>query len=358
MAAGNVAHNNNVMVVAGGTAGHILPSIEVAAAFLEEGAEVSWLGDQKAMQAMPSELKVSTGLLQAKSPRSWRRLFTIDFYRNIFSDMSLIWKLLCSKPYTCLLVTGGVIGVIPGIIALTRKIPLFVYEQNVILGVANKFLLRLGAKQVFFGLPPLAHKRGLYVAQPLRKQILDLKIAPKKSPLKKVLLIIGGSLGATSFNTKLVDAIREIKGLNAWAIMHLAGPTADCHAIKARYGAHPDCTVLNYSQDMAALYASADCVIARSGALTLSELDYLKLPVITIPLPNSAGDHQRANAKALSKVAPMILLDESKLSASTLEEMIYTSLILAQDCNSQSEHLYQLSAKEIAQQCLRLSQHP
>lgn len=358
MAAGNVAHNNSILVVSGGTAGHILPSVQIVAALLEQGASVAWVGDLKAIQAMPAWPKVSTGLLQAKSPRSWRRLLTIDFYKHLFSDIKLIWQLLSTRSYSGVLVTGGVVGVIPGIIALLRNIPVFVYEQNVILGVANKLIARLGARQVFFGLPPLEEKNGLYVAQPLRPEILKLKRTPKRTPLKKVLLIIGGSLGAASFNTKLVEALGEIKGLSSWAIIHLAGPTADCEAIQARYGAHPDCTVLAYCQEIAGLYARADCVIARSGALTLSELDYLKHPVITIPLPNSAGDHQKANAKALSKVAPMILLDESKLKASTLEEMIYTSLMLAQDIKTQSESPYQHSAKEIAQQCLRLSQHP
>ena len=167
--------------------------------------------------------------------------------------------------------------------------------------------------------------------------------------------MIGGSLGAHSFNTTLVQSLSAITALQCWQIIHLAGPQADCVAIAQQYQ-HPDVHVLNYVDHIDEIYARVDLVIARSGALTLSEIDYLQIPTVTIPLPQSAGDHQRANARVMMKRGYISGLEQNDVNPSNLEKMIYTSLMLSSFNEQTHAKKYHHAAQEITQQCLTLSQ--
>lgn len=355
MGAGSAAQPNRVAIVAGGTAGHILPSLEIALKLKEYGTEPYWLGDLKALKALEARATIPAFELKGRSPRSLRRLVQWSFYKDLFCDGRLLWPLLSRKNVGALLVTGGAIGFLPGLIALLRGVPVLIYEQNVVLGAANALLRRLGARQIFYGLPPMGEP-GLYLGQPLRSDILSIKPSHQSFRLKKTLLVVGGSLGALTFNTKLARALAQLPALREWAIYHLAGPTADLQSVATAYEDHPDCHLLGYTDNMASLYQQADCVIARAGALTLSELHYQRLPAVLIPLPQAAGDHQRLNAQVMVKHGPFVILEEQDLTPAALEQMIYTSLELACNLPQQEPLLYHHAAQEIALQCLRLSQ--
>lgn len=354
MVAGNAAPNrDSVLIVAAGTAGHIYPSAVLAQTFLDQKVRVHWWGDPKALAALPEHPLLSKQLLKIKSPRQWSRLLSLGFYGHILSDLRALTTLLWGAPPRLTLVTGGIVGILPALLTALCGIPVFVYEQNVILGSANALVRRFCARHTFYGLPPKTlPKNASYTAQPLREQLLTLKRPMKRPPEKKVLLVMGGSLGSGSFNTTLAQALSQVPGLQCWKIIHLCGPTADIQHVTAQYQ-HSDLIVLPYCSDMGSLYAQSDLVIARSGALSLSELHYLQIPTITIPLPNSAGDHQRANAQIMAQHAPIVVMEQSQITAKTLEKMIGIALILHNFPQSLLIEPYRHAAQEIVEKCLK-----
>jgi UDP-N-acetylglucosamine--N-acetylmuramyl-(pentapeptide) pyrophosphoryl-undecaprenol N-acetylglucosamine transferase len=292
--------SNKVMVVASGTAGHILPSKEIINELLKRGVAVDWLGYKTSLETDFEDPLLRHIQLHTQSPRTFSRLLSFSFYKNFFLDCKNILKLYSQNKYQYILLTGGFIGFLPGLFAILTRQRMFIYEQNVVLGASNNFFSWY-ARKIFFGLQPLiTTKKTFYMGQPLRESLLKVN---QKSPLEPHLLIIGGSLGSSFFNNALVDILTQHVEVKSWKITHCCGAQADPKQLTERYRqAGIAAEVFCYTDDIAKYYEQATKVIARAGAMTISELLYLKRDALLIPLPNSAGNHQVKNAECANNI--------------------------------------------------------
>ncbi len=335
--------NRKCLLVASGTSGHILPTIEVAKKLLIEGYQVYWIGygyDQEFIND-PNFFHID---VQTKSPRNLSRLISKIFYLNLFLDIKKINNLLKIHDFDFVLCAGGFVCFLPALLAFTRRLKIFVYEQNVTLGMANKIITFI-AKDYFYGLEPINEKqKSHYVGQPIRSNIRELVL--KKN--KKQLLVLGGSLGASFFNKNLIGLFKDIEGLKEFKIIHIAGVNYELAHISEEYKKTGlTAEIYSYVPSIDQLYESTTHVISRAGAMTIAELRFLGLKTLLIPIPNSAGDHQLKNAKRFEKFENFECIEQSNLCQSDIVNFISKS------CHNPDKSLSnQNPEQEIINRCL------
>jgi UDP-N-acetylglucosamine--N-acetylmuramyl-(pentapeptide) pyrophosphoryl-undecaprenol N-acetylglucosamine transferase len=336
-----------VMVVASGTAGHILPSQELIKELLDRGYHVDWLGYKNSLEIQLQHKNLKHFQVFTHSPRTFSRVFSLMFYQNLLKDIRMVIGLLKKNQYLFVLLTGGFVGFIPGFFAVLFRKQIVVYEQNVIFGSANAWIAPF-AKKVFFGLKPLTlPNHGVYIGQPLRPNIVNLKRS--EFPERQQLMILGGSLGASFFNEELLNLLISIKELKSWKIVHFCGARANPNKLKSIYeNAGLDAEVLCYVEAIEYYYQSTTRVIARAGAMTIAELMFLGIPTYLIPLPNAAGNHQVKNALTLSNYKNFTVCFQKSVSTESLINFLQHS------CDN-AKMQYHNPTVEIINQCLTLS---
>ena len=301
-----------VLIMAGGTGGHIFPGLAVADELAARHIPVVWLGAKDGLETrlVPQHgLPIETidiggvrgkGLLTAlRTP--WRLLRSIQAARRILKEHA---------PRSVLSL-GGYAAAPGGIAARWIGIPLVVHEQNRIPGVTNRMLARR-AQRVLTGFDGV-FRRGEWVGNPVRASIAALappaeRYADREGPLH--LLVLGGSQGAQSLNAALPEVLRRRGARLPVAVLHQCGAKHFDKARAAYMAADIDANVVPFADDMAAAYAWADLVICRSGALTLAELATAGVPAILVPYPHAVDDHQTKNAEAMVTAGAARLVSE------------------------------------------------
>lgn len=351
-----------VLITGGGTGGHVFPGIAAAAALLERGARVHWLGTRAGMESrlvpaagIPiSYLRVSG--VRGKGLRA-RLLAPFLLLGAIAQALSVLRRL---RP-RCVLGTGGFVAGPGGLAARLLGVPLVLHEQNAVAGTTNRLLSRL-ARRVLLGLPgPFAGSaRAAFVGNPVRASIAalavpELRLAEREGERLRV-LVVGGSQGARALNEVLPEAIASLPADRRPHLRHQCGPR-DEEACRARYASLglPD-RPLPFIEDMAEAYAWADLVICRAGALTVSELAAAGLGSILVPLPGAIDDHQNANARWLEEAGAALRVAQQDFTpqwlASTLERLARErSPLLAMACAARSL-ARPGAADEVAAACL------
>ena len=228
------------LLVSGGTAGHVLPSLEIAKSLIKQGFHVHWLGHGEKLEYQIHSENITYHRVLSRSPRS-KVLWNIAYWKLLASDMKVIRNLLRTYKFQFTLVTGNFISILPGLLSRYYKVPLYIYEQNSIIGQANR-LLSPFSKKIFWGMHPLRKlsKKEVYTSQPLRDEILTLKqdldlYRPQSRRNKKTILIMGGSLGAGFFNSTLVEHLAAVKNIHAWQIIHCAGRSQHVSNVQKKY---------------------------------------------------------------------------------------------------------------------------
>ncbi len=313
-----------LMVMAGGTGGHIFPGIAVAEALRERGWRVVWLGHPQGMEAR----------LLAGRPyeMAWLRFGGLRG-KGLLRKLQLPFTLLraCHAAFAALrqhrpdvvLGMGGYISFPGGLMAALLRRPLVIHEQNSIAGLANRVLARF-AQQVLSGFPAVL-PRAQWVGNPVRAEIAAVpapaqRFADRAGPLK--LLVVGGSLGAAALNTTVPAALALLDEDRRPQVLHQAGE-AQLEDLRARYAAAGvDAEVRTFIADMAAAYAEADVVICRAGALTVAELAAVGVASVLVPFPHAVDDHQRSNAAFLADQQAAWLLDQRELEPQALARLL------------------------------------
>ena len=251
------------------------------------------------------------------------------FIFGIFQSLVIVYDF---KP-DVVFCKGGYASLPVAVAAWIWRKKIIVHESDSIIGLANRFCTNF-AKTVAVGFPIENYPEELrakmvFTGNPVHRELLTLRGESKKSILHldvktPTVLITGGSQGARAINNAVFEALEKI--LNKYQLIHQIG-SLDYNAAKAKLEALPDKLKKNYqifefSSDMPRLMHFADLVISRAGASTFSELAVLGKPSILIPLPNSAADHQRRNAKTLEKEGAIILLDQNDLDGNSLVSKI------------------------------------
>ncbi len=325
-----------VLIMAGGTGGHVFPALAVARWLRERGVEVTWLGTRRGIEArvvpaagFPIEF-ISVGGLRGKGLAGWL-LAPLHLSRALLQALAVCRR---QRPGAVLGLGGFVTG--PGGLAawLLRR-PLVIHEQNAVAGLTNRLLARLARRvlEAFPGSFP-AGVATTVTGNPVRDDILVLpepaqRFADRSGPLR--LLVVGGSLGAQALNQTLPAALAALPADQRPDVWHQAGRDKDAPARAAYQASGIPARVEPFIEDMAAAYAWADLVICRAGALTVSELAAAGLGSILVPYPYAVDDHQTRNARYLSEAGAARLLPQHELTPARLAGVLETLFAAGRD---------------------------
>ncbi len=308
--------SRTLLVMAGGTGGHIFPALAVAEKMRERGWNVFWLGNRDGMEArlVPQHgfemVWVKFGALRGKGLLR-KLLLPLNLLRGFWQARKAIRKV---QP-DVVLGMGGYISFPGGMMASLLGRPLVVHEQNSVAGLANRVLAGV-ADRILTGFPEV-FKKGLWVGNPVRPEIAKIsppaeRFAGRSGALR--LLVIGGSLGAQALNEMVPWGMALLGANELPEIVHQAGEK-HIEALKANYaavGVQAHC--VSFIEDMAGAYEWADLVICRSGALTVAELAAAGVASVLVPFPHAVDDHQTANARFLVNVGGAFLLPQADLT--------------------------------------------
>ena len=308
--------SRTILIMAGGTGGHIFPALAVAEKMRERGWRVVWLGNPEGMEAklVPQHgfetVWVKFGALRGKGIMR-KLLLPLNLLRGFWQAQKAIRQV---QP-NVVLGMGGYITFPGGMMAALLGKPLVVHEQNSVAGLANRVLAGV-ADRIATGFPEVLAK-GVWVGNPVRPEIARIappaeRFAGRDGALH--LLVIGGSLGAQALNEMVPQAMALLGAGDLPQIVHQAGEK-HIEALKANYaavGVQAHC--VSFIEDMAGAYEWADLVICRAGALTVAELAAAGVASILVPFPHAVDDHQTGNARFLVNVGGAFLLPQGELT--------------------------------------------
>lgn len=311
---------SNVLIMAGGTGGHVFPALACAHEFQSRGYKVHWLGTPRGIEnevvpaaGLPLHLIEVSGL-RGKSVASllkapWQLLRSLWQARRVMRQLQPV----------CVLGLGGYVTGPGGLAARLAGVPLVIHEQNAVAGTANRSLAPFAARvcEAFPGTFAASDKRRT-TGNPVRTELFLETPRDSLAYRRPRLLVLGGSLGAEPLNKLLPDALAQVSSELRPEVFHQAGKQ---HAdiTRERYeAAGVTAQVAPFIKDMASAYAWADLVICRAGALTVCELAAAGLPSFLVPLPHAIDDHQTHNAEYLAKEGAALLLPQATTDAAAL----------------------------------------
>jgi UDP-N-acetylglucosamine--N-acetylmuramyl-(pentapeptide) pyrophosphoryl-undecaprenol N-acetylglucosamine transferase len=316
-----------VLIMAGGTGGHVFPALAVANVLRERGVEVVWLGVPGSMESrlvpangFPIEWVRVAGI-RGKGLATWL-LAPLRILKAVTQAIGVLRRV---RPRS-VLGLGGYVSGPGGIAARLLRIPLLIHEQNAIAGLTNRWLARL-ATQVLEAFPgsfkPKVH--ACAIGNPVRADIAAL---PKPEARfagrtgRSRLLVFGGSQGAQRLNSVVPQALARVSEKARPEIRHQTGERG-LEAARAAYAeARVEAEVVPFIDDMAAAYAWADLAVCRAGAMTIAELQAAGVGAIFVPLPVATDDHQTKNAEVMVKSGAARLIQERDLTPVSLSEQV------------------------------------
>jgi len=316
-----------VLIMAGGTGGHVFPALAVAKVLRERGVPVVWLGVPAGME---SRLVPANGF-----PIEWVRVKGIrgkGFATLAVAPLAIasaVWqalRVLRRVRPRAVLGAGGYVSGPGGIAAWLMRIPLLIHEQNAIPGMTNRWLARLaGVVLQAFPNSFAAGVQARTVGNPVRADIADiaapeLRFAGRSGRTR--LLVFGGSLGAQRLNALVPQALARIAPAARPQVRHQAGARGIDAALAAYREAQVEADVTAFIDDMAGAYAWADLALCRAGAMTIAELQAAGLGALLLPCRAATDDHQTRNADALVSVGAGRVLQERDMTVETLSACI------------------------------------
>jgi len=316
--------SKTLLVMAGGTGGHVFPGLAVADLLKSRGWNVVWMGNPDGMEA---KLVPSRGYEMA-----WVRFGALrgkGLLRKLLLPVSLLsgfwqaWKEIRRVKPDVVLGMGGYISFPGGMMAVLAGCPLVIHEQNSIAGLANRVLAKV-ATRVVCGFPKVLPK-SFWAGNPVRPEIAQMRepaerfadrASDTKIPLH--LLVLGGSLGATAINEMVPKGLALIAEEERPQVVHQAGGRHLDKLIESYAAAGVQASCIAFIDDMAGAYEWADLVLCRSGALTVAELAAAGVASILVPFPSAVDDHQTYNAKFLASAGGAILMPQGDMTAETV----------------------------------------
>jgi UDP-N-acetylglucosamine--N-acetylmuramyl-(pentapeptide) pyrophosphoryl-undecaprenol N-acetylglucosamine transferase len=325
-----------ILIMAGGTGGHVYPGLAVARALIARGWQAVWLGTRAGLEArvvpregIPMEWLSFAGV---RGKGLWSRLLLPAKLLLAFAQAAR--AIFRHRPHV-VLGMGGYVAFPGGMMASLFKRPLVIHEQNSVAGLANRVLACL-ADRVLTGFPqaflgprdaPIPCRRVAthWVGNPVRADILALpapaaRYGGREGRLR--LLVVGGSLGAKVLNEVVPQALACMVPDTRPRVVHQAG-LSHIEDLRARYReAGVQAEILPFIEDMAARFGEADVVLCRAGAATVAELAAAGVASILVPYPYAVDDHQTGNAHFLADAGAAILLPQSELTAKRLSTLL------------------------------------
>lgn len=305
-----------VLIMAGGTGGHVFPALAVAELLRERECRVVWVGTRRGLEARIVPAKgftiewLSVSGLRGKGLLTWL-LAPVHLTIALAQAFSIVRR---QKPAVVLGVGGFATGP-GGVAAWLLGRPLVIHEQNAIAGLTNRWLARI-ARLVLEGFPGSFPPgvRTHCIGNPVRREIAALPAPESRFAVRSGvirLLIIGGSLGARRLNSSVPRAIALLQRQgHRFEVWHQAGERGIEEA-RAEYSlAGVSGRVDAFIDDMAGAYGWADLVICRAGALTVAELAAAGVGALLVPFPSAVDDHQTHNARFLTEVGAAVSISD------------------------------------------------
>lgn len=318
---------SRIVVMAGGTGGHVFPALAVAQELRRRGWDISWLGTADSFESR-------------NVPRHGIELDTIDAYRlrgqglgglllapfRLLKAMGQARKVLSQRQPDVVLGLGGFATGPGGLMSRLMGLPLVIHEQNTIPGLTNRWLAKL-ATRVLEAFPGsfMDSADARVTGNPVREDIAALpepesRMAGHDGAVR--ILIVGGSLGAQALNEIVPGALALLSRDQALDIRHQAGRNKTGEAQSLYEKLSLQAQVTEFLDDMAQAYAWADLVICRAGALTVSELAAVGVGAILVPYPFAVDDHQTRNADYLVQGQAAVLMPQHQLDAESLSNKL------------------------------------
>lgn len=311
-----------ILIMAGGTGGHVFPALAVAEQLRVCGWPVEWMGTQAGLEA---RVVPPTGI-----PVHWIRVRGLrgkGKLRLLIAPFMLFWALLQAASVILKVRPAAVLGMggfttgPGGVMAWLLRRPLIIHEQNSVAGLTNRLLAPL-AKPVLEAFPgSLAH--ALHTGNPVRKAIAELEFRkPEMQSRRPRLLVVGGSLGAAVFNEQVPLALAALDVSPLPEVWHQTGLRHIDQTRQAYAQAGVEVRLDAFIDNMAQAYRWADLVLCRAGALTIAELAAVGVASILVPYPYAVDDHQTGNAAYLVDAGAAVLLPQSEMNPQQLQQQL------------------------------------
>ncbi|MDR3492036.1 MAG: undecaprenyldiphospho-muramoylpentapeptide beta-N-acetylglucosaminyltransferase [Gammaproteobacteria bacterium] len=352
-----MAKLKKILIMAGGTGGHVFPGLAVAVQLREQGVEVHWLGTQNGFEArvvpqegIPLHFITISGL-RGKGLKD-SLLMPIRLFKAIVQAIRVMKKI---RP-DVVLGMGGFVSGPGGIASWLLRIPLVIHEQNAKAGMTNKWLAKV-ATTVLEGFPNTFSNvmNVFFTGNPVRDAIANIPVPEghfqEKSEALR-LLVVGGSLGAAVINQLIPRTLSKMPAEERPVVYHQTGEKNLQATLEAYQSANVKAEVVPFIEDMANAYSWADIVLCRAGALTIAELCAAGRGAILVPYPHAVDDHQTKNANYLVANKAAILIQQKDLTEDVLIS-IFKQQALVNNCLAMANAAYSLRKVDATRNVLK-----
>lgn len=345
-----------ILVMAGGTGGHIFPALAIAHQFQTRGYEVHWLGSKAGMETV--RVPKAGFPLHTLSVRGLRGQGLLRLLKAPWLLTKAVWeslKLIKQLNPVLVIGFGGFASGPGGLAARILNVPLAIHEQNAVAGFTNRCLSRW-ARPVMQAFPG-AIKQAEVVGNPIRNDLIQLprpedRWQHRHGPIR--LLVLGGSLGAQALNESIPQALKSLPETERPEVWHQCGEKHLNAAEAAYQSAQVHASVVSFIEDMAQALSWADLVICRAGALTVSEVAAVGVPALFVPYPYAVDDHQTKNAQWLVNAGAAHIIQQSDLTPGRLAEWLKEHAASRDGLLVRAQKAHELAKPKSTEQVLEL----
>ncbi len=335
----------NVLIMAGGTGGHVFPALACAREFQARGYTVHWLGTPRGIE---NELVPAAGLklhlINVTGLRGKGRLSLLKAPFMLIKALLQARKVVRELSPVCVVGFGGYVTGPGGLAAKLAGVPLIIHEQNAVAGTANRSLASFAAR-VCEAFPQTfaASAKRRTTGNPVRAELFFETPRQTLIGRRPRLLVLGGSLGAEPLNKLLPEALAQVPADIRPEVFHQAGKHHDEVTAERYRAAGVEAQVAPFIKDMAQAYGWADLVVCRAGALTVSELAAAGLPSLLVPLPHAIDDHQSRNAEYLAREGAAFVMPQATTGAAEMAARLKEVLMQPEQLNRMAVTARQLA---------------
>ncbi|MCW8885092.1 MAG: undecaprenyldiphospho-muramoylpentapeptide beta-N-acetylglucosaminyltransferase [Motiliproteus sp.] len=359
----SVINSETILIMAGGTGGHVFPALATAERLRASGLEVEWLGTAAGIESdLVPKAGIKLNTISVAGLRGKGKLSLLLAPLKVLRALVQAIAVLRQVKPVAVLGMGGFASGPGGLAAWLLGIPLLIHEQNAIPGMTNKLLSKF-SRRVMAAFPGAFPNRNdvICTGNPIRQNIVEVKAPSERFSSRQGalrVLVVGGSLGALAINELLPQALAAMNPEQRPQMIHQAGKRNIDSAISLYQELGVEAEVVAFIDDMNAAYEWADLVICRAGALTVSELCAAGVASILVPFPHAVDDHQTENARYISDQQAGVLLPQSQMSVERIVELL-TELNDRNKLQAMAEKARSLGQGDasdlVAEQCLQFT---
>ncbi len=345
--------NGTVWLAAGGTGGHVFPALHTADALKARGFDVSIITDKRGLRLLPENIQHET--ISAASPFVGSMPGRVLALAKLFAGFLKALTLLLRQRPLAVIGFGGYPAAAPTLAAWLLRIPVWLHEQNAVMGRTNQLLSKL-VSGIFVswpktkGLPTAVH--FVYTGLPVAAAFSDLRSYANKKETKQLhVAVFGGSLGALLFADILPKAVAKLPA-SLKSVVHITQQARieQIDNLRITYAAQKiDADIRPFFTNVADIMETADLVICRSGASTVAELAAAGRPSVLIPFASALDGHQLANAQQLADIDAAVILQEQDVTAEQLAAQITSLLAAPQKRLAQADAARTIACPDAAQ---------